>query len=71
MALQYFMNRGQTQRTMILALEHAYHGDTFKTMEAGDDADYHFVLQAYGPSRPCGAHSHGDSGAGGGLSDLP
>ena len=51
MALQYFMNRGQTQRTMILALEHAYHGDTFKTMEAGDDADYHFVLQAYGPSR--------------------
>ena len=51
MALQYFMNQGQTQRTMILALEHAYHGDTFKTMEAGDDADYHFVLQAYGPSR--------------------
>lgn len=51
MSLQYFMNRGQTQRTMILALEHAYHGDTFKTMEAGDDADYHFVLQAYGPSR--------------------
>ena len=51
MALQYFMNRGQTQRTMILALEHAYHGDTFKTMEAGDAADYHFVLQAYGPSR--------------------
>ena len=51
MALQYFVNRGQTQRTMILALEHAYHGDTFKTMEAGDDADYHFVLQAYGPSR--------------------
>ena len=51
MALQYCMNRGQTQRTMILALEHAYHGDTFKTMEAGDDADYHFVLQAYGPSR--------------------
>ena len=51
MALQYFMNRGQTQRTMILALEHAYHGDTFKTMEDGADADYHFVLQAYGPSR--------------------
>ena len=51
MALQYFMNRGQTQRTMILALEHAYLGDTIKTMEAGDDADYHLVLQAYGPSR--------------------
>ena len=44
MALQYYMNRGEEQRTMILALEHAYHGDTFKTMEAGDDEDYHFVL---------------------------
>ncbi len=50
MALQYYMNRGETGRTMILALEHAYHGDTFKTMEAGDDEDYHFVLKAYGPS---------------------
>ena len=51
MALQYCMNRGEHGRTMILALEHAYHGDTFKTMEAGDDEDYHFVLNAYGPSQ--------------------
>ena len=51
MALQFYMNRGQTQRTMVLALEHAYHGDTFKTMEVGDDEDYHFVLSAYGKSR--------------------
>lgn len=51
MALQYYMNCGEEQRTMILALEHAYHGDTFKTMEAGDDEDYHFVLNAYGPSK--------------------
>lgn len=50
MALQYFMNRNETKRTMVLALEHAYHGDTFKTMEAGDDEDYHFVLKAYGKS---------------------
>lgn len=50
MALQYYMNRGETKRTKILALKHAYHGDTFKTMEAGDDEDYHFVLSAYGPS---------------------
>ena len=50
MALQYYMNQGERQRTMILALENAYHGDTFKTMEVGDDADYHFVLQAYGES---------------------
>ncbi len=51
MALQYFMNRGETGRTMVLALEHAYHGDTFKTMEVGDDEDYHFVLKAYGESK--------------------
>ena len=50
MALQYYVNRGEQQRTMILALEHACHGDTFKTMEAGDDEDYHFVLNAYGKS---------------------
>ncbi len=50
MALQFYMNRGETQRTMVLSLEHAYHGDTFKTMEVGDDEDYHFVLNAYGPS---------------------
>ena len=50
MAMQYYMNRGESQRTMVLALEHAYHGDTFKTMEAGDDEDYHFVLNAYGKS---------------------
>lgn len=51
MALQYYMNRGENQRTMVLALEHAYHGDTFKTMEVGDDGDYHFVLHAYGASQ--------------------
>lgn len=51
MALQYYMNRDETRRTMVLALEHAYHGDTFKTMEVGDDEDYHFVLKAYGESK--------------------
>ncbi len=51
MALQYCMNRGENQRTMVLALERAYHGDTFKTMEIGDDEDYHFVLNAYGKSK--------------------
>lgn len=55
MALQYYMNRGETGRTMTLSLNHAYHGDTFKTMEVGDDEDYHFVLQAYGQS-PYAAH---------------
>jgi len=51
MALQYFLNCGEKERTMTLALEHAYHGDTFKAMEVGNDEDYHFILNAYGKSR--------------------
>lgn len=48
MALQYYVNRGDLKRTKVLSLTHSYHGDTFKTMEVGDDEDYHFVLKAYG-----------------------
>lgn len=44
MALQFNTNRG-SGRDMVLALEHAYHGDTFKTMEVGDDEDYHFAFE--------------------------
>ena len=33
---------------MTLALNNAYHGDTFKAMELGDDEDYHFILKALG-----------------------
>ena len=43
MALQFNTNRG-SDRDTILALEHAYHGDTFKAMEVGDDEDYHFAF---------------------------
>ena len=43
MALQFQTNRGSSKRT-VLALEHAYHGDTFKAMEVGDDGDYHFAF---------------------------
>ena len=48
MALQYYVNLGEKNRKTVLALEHAYHGDTFKTMAVGDDEDYHFILQVYG-----------------------
>lgn len=48
MALQYYINKGETRRTKILSLKNAYHGDTFKTMEVGDDNDYHFVIDVYG-----------------------
>lgn len=44
MALQFNINRG-SDRKKVLALKHAYHGDTFKTMEVGDDEDYHSILK--------------------------
>ena len=44
MALQYNTNMGR-KRPMVLALTHAYHGDTFKAMEVGDDEDYHFAFE--------------------------
>lgn len=43
MALQFYINQGKG-RNMVLSLEHAYHGDTFKTMEVGDDEDYHAII---------------------------
>ena len=51
MALQYYVNAGDTRRTKVLSLTHAYHGDTFKAMEVGDDEDYHFILEAYGEKK--------------------
>lgn len=48
-ALQYYRNRRISGKTAILSLENAYHGDTFQAMKAGDDEDYHFVLDAFGP----------------------
>lgn len=51
MALQYYVNAGNLERTKVLSLTHAYHGDTFKAMEVGDDEDYHFILEAYGEKK--------------------
>ena len=57
MALQYNTNQcddhpEMKKRTLILALEHAYHGDTFKAMEVGDDEDYHFAFDRKRGRRP-------------------
>jgi len=40
MAIQYHSNKRQP-RKHILSLNKSYHGDTFKTMEVGDDPCYH------------------------------
>jgi len=41
MAIQYYNNLGYKNKTDLLALKHSYHGDTFKTMQVGNDSDYH------------------------------
>lgn len=40
MAVQYWSNQGQNNKSKFIALHDAYHGDTFKAMEVGDDSDY-------------------------------
>ena len=45
MAMQYFINAGNTKKTKVLSLKKSYHGDTYKTMEVGDDDDYHFAFK--------------------------
>ena len=38
LAVQYWRNRGQPQRTKFVALHHAYHGDTVGAMSASEDS---------------------------------
>ena len=38
MALQYWRNRGEMQRTRLITLDHAYHGDTVGAMSASADS---------------------------------
>lgn len=41
MAIQYFVNKGERNKSKFMSLKKAYHGDTFKAMEVGDDSDFH------------------------------
>jgi len=40
LAVQYWKNSGRTQKHRIVALEHAYHGDTFGAMSVSDDSPF-------------------------------
>ena len=40
MAVQYWRNMGQSQKHSIVALEHAYHGDTVGAMSVGADSGF-------------------------------
>jgi adenosylmethionine---8-amino-7-oxononanoate aminotransferase len=40
MALQFWRNFGKSHKTRLVALEHAYHGDTVGAMSVGADSDF-------------------------------
>lgn len=40
MAIQFWSNQGNKDKNKFVSLHNAYHGDTFKCMEVGDDPDY-------------------------------
>ena len=62
MSVQYWSNQGNLSKKKFIALKNAYHGDTFKTMEVGDDSDYqnsynHALNKGYFTSIPKGSFS--------------
>jgi len=66
-AWQSWRNRGETRRTTFVALEHAYHGDTFGAMAAGGVPVFHEAFRdllfetrrVHPPECPCGAGEGG------------
>ena len=48
MALQFWRNLGKPRKTSLIALEHAYHGDTAGAMSVGADSDF---VAAFEPLR--------------------
>ena len=47
MAVQYWRNAGQPQRSKIVALEHAYHGDTVGAMSVSADSPFTEAFNAF------------------------
>ena len=45
MALQFWRNLGKPRKTSLIALEHAYHGDTAGAMSVGADSDFVAAFQ--------------------------
>ena len=44
MALQYWKNKGCSNKNKVISLKNGYHGDTFKAMEVSDDSDFTFAF---------------------------
>lgn len=40
MAIQYWRNQSDSNKTKFISLKNGYHGDTFKAMEVSDDSDF-------------------------------
>ncbi len=66
MAVQYWSNQGNLNKGKFVALKKAYHGDTFKCMEVGDDPDYkssydHILNKGFNTSIPEGGFNASDA----------
>jgi len=66
MAVQYWSNQGNLNKGKFVALKNAYHGDTFKCMEVGDDPDYkssydHILNKGFNTSIPEGGFNASDA----------
>jgi adenosylmethionine-8-amino-7-oxononanoate aminotransferase len=62
MAIQYWSNKREKTKCKFISLKDAYHGDTFKAMEIGDDSDYqasynHVLSKGFYVSIPKGGFS--------------
>src|SRR5690348_11925658 len=60
MAVQYWQNVGRPEKKAIVALEHAYHGDTAGAMSVGDDSDFtdHFQSMRFPAHRVHSAYCY-------------
>lgn len=47
MSAQFWHNKGIVNKKKFISLKNSYHGDTFKTMEVGDDFSYHIPFSNY------------------------
>jgi len=45
MAYQFWLNQGETKRTIFLSFDGAYHGDTFGAMSVGKSSGFHDAFQ--------------------------
>jgi adenosylmethionine-8-amino-7-oxononanoate aminotransferase len=63
MAIQYRLNRGERDRTQILAFRGGYHGDTFATMAVCDPEEgMHSLFSGVLPTQPVIALPRGEEG---------